>query len=102
MNLSDTGTIEVQSDQACVVYDAQTGRIHHVHRVVTLRGGAEPPQDTIEARALELAAKKGRNVSQLKTLMVPPERLHPGATHKVDPDTSSLVSEPIRDETFTR
>ncbi len=93
-----TGKTEVQSDRACVVYDPETGRIHHVHRVVTLRGGAEPQPHEIEARARELATKKGKDALRLKTLMVAPENLRSGAKHRIDVKTNSLVSEPITHE----
>jgi hypothetical protein len=97
MPLQITGEIEVQSDHACVVYDAKTGRIHHVHRVVTLKGGEEPKPGEIESRATHIAAQKGRNASELKTLMVAPDRFQPGAKHRVDPQKGTLISEPTRD-----
>ena len=97
MSSETTDNREVASDQACVVYDATTGRIHHVHRVVTLRGGAEPKRSDIEARAIEFAsAHKGAGKMQVKTLIVGPEQLHDGATHKVDPKKRSLISTPIK------
>jgi hypothetical protein len=96
MTLQITGKIEVESDQAWVVYDEKTGRIQHVHRVVTLKGGTEPKRSEIEARVMDIAAKKGRDVSQSKTLMVSPDQLQPGATHKVDPKKRTLVSKPIK------
>jgi hypothetical protein len=95
MSLETIGNIEVASDQACVVYDAKTGRIQHVHRVITLRGGDEPKRSEIETRAID-AARKSSPKLQLKTLVVPSEQLYPGATHKVDPKKRSLVSKAIK------
>ena len=92
------GNIEVQSDRACAVYDAKTGRIHHVHRVITLKGGAEPTPREIEARARELAGKAGTVAKRWETLMVDPEKLQVRARHKVDVKTRSLVSKPISDK----
>jgi hypothetical protein len=95
MSLETIGNIEVASDQACVVYDTKTGRIQHVHRVITLRGGDEPKRSEIETRAID-AARKSSSKLQLKTLVVPSEQLHSGATHKVDPKKRLLVSKAIK------
>jgi hypothetical protein len=97
MSSETTGNREIASEQACVVYDATTGRIRHVHRVVTLGGGTEPKRSDIEARALEIARRthKGTRTMQVKTLMVAPDQLQAGSTHKVDPKKRSLISTPI-------
>src|SRR5262249_57937141 len=79
MNTMMTGNMEVQSDRACVVYDAKTGRILHVHRVITLRGGQDPTGPQIEARALELMMKSKKRTAKPKTLFVDPESLRAGA-----------------------
>ena len=98
MSSETTGNREIASEQTCVVYDA-TGRIHHVHRVVTLRGGTEPKRSDIEARALEIArTRKGARKTQVKTLMVAPDQLQAGSTHKVDPKKRALLSTPIKDK----
>ena len=86
---------EIASDHAYVVYHTMTGHIHHVHRVITLKGSTEPKPDEIKTRALELA-RKGAAESPFETLMVPSEHLHLGATHKVDPKKKSLISEPMK------
>ena len=90
------GDVELESDQACAVYDANTGRIEHVHRVVTLKGGTNPEPGEIEARAMEFAAQNAKKTSQLKTLLVSPEQLHPGTAHKVDLKTGSIISKPLK------
>jgi hypothetical protein len=91
-----TDNHEIASEQACVVYDATTGRIHHAHRVVTLRGGVEPKRSDIETRALEIArTQQGTRTAKVKTLMVAPEQLQAGFTHTVDPKKRSLVSTAI-------
>ena len=86
------GDVEIESDQACAVYDARTGQIEHLHRVITLKGGTSPERSEIEARAMELAAGKGKKTSHLKTLLVSPEQFHPGMIHKVDLRTGSIIS----------
>ena len=94
--LTFTQGIDLESEQVCAVYDAKTGLIHHVHRVITLKGGTAPSRSEIEARAVELATQKEKTASKFKTLHLSPEQLHPGATHTVDPKTGSLVSKPIK------
>jgi hypothetical protein len=97
MSLETIGDIEVASDQACVVYDATNGRIQHVHRVVTLKGGTEPNRSEIEARAMEFAAThQGIGKIRVKALLVSHEQLTAGATHKVDPKKGTLISTPIK------
>jgi hypothetical protein len=91
MNTMTTGNMEVQSDRACVVYDSKTGRILHVHRVITLRGGEDPTGPQIEARALELMIKGKRKAAKVKTLLVDPQRLGAGSVHRVNIRTRSLV-----------
>jgi hypothetical protein len=94
--LTFTQDIELESDHACAVYDAKTGRIEHVHRVITLKGGKTPERTEIEARAIEMATRNGRAASQLKTLLVSADKLHEGARYKVDLKTGSLISEPVK------
>jgi len=88
--------VEVQADQVCAVYDEKTGRIHHVHRVITLKGGSHPSRKEIESRAIEHAKREGKTSSNLKTVHLSPDQLHPGATHKINPKTGLLVSKPIK------
>jgi hypothetical protein len=90
------GDLETESDQACVVYDAKTGRIEHLHRVITLKGGTNPERSEIEARAMELAGQKEKKTSSLKTLIVSPEKFRPGREHKVDLKTGLIISKPFK------
>jgi len=90
------GDIEIESDQACAVYDANTGRVEHLHRVITLKGGTKPERSKIEARAMEFATENAKKTSQLKTLLVSPEQLHLGTAHKVDLKTGSIISKPLK------
>jgi hypothetical protein len=90
------GEIEIESDQACVVYDAKTGRIEHLHRVITLRGGTNPERSEIETRTMELAGQNGKKTSRLRTLIVSPEQFRPGREHKVDLETGSIISKQLK------
>ncbi len=93
-HITGTGTVEPESSQTCVVYDAQTGRILHVHQVVTLHGGEAPTDHEIESRALALAANDRRQRSQMRVLHVNPESLSPGERYRVDLEKQALLSEP--------
>jgi hypothetical protein len=94
MNTMVTGNFEVQSDRACVVYDAKTGRILHVHRVITLRGGEDPSGPQIEARALELMRTDKKKTPRVKTLLVDSKNFRSGTVPRVNVKTRSLVSKP--------
>src|SRR5262245_13815151 len=95
MTLQATDNIAIQSDKAWVVYDAQTGRIHHVHRVITLQGGVEPNPREIEDRVMAIADERGMPRAQVRMLAVSPAQLQPGARHRIDPTQGTLVSEPL-------
>ena len=94
--LTLTPGLEVEADQLCAVYNAKTGRIHHVYRVITLKGGSHPSQKEIESRAIENAKREGKTSSNLKTVHLSPDQLHPRATHKINRKTGLLVSKPIK------
>jgi hypothetical protein len=73
------------SNNACVVYDPQTGRIFRIHQVTTMEGGRVLDRKEIETRALALTSKKG--YSQMKVLHVEPDSIKPGTVQKVDLET---------------
>ena len=79
---------------ACVVYDAATGEIHHVHHVGVMDGAEAPTTQEIEARAMALAKQLGQHdPSGLKVLRVAPESLKPHVKHKVDLKNLTLISQ---------
>jgi hypothetical protein len=90
------GDVEIESDQVCAVYDAKSGRIEHLHRVITVKGGTNPKRSEIEARAMELARQKGKKTLHLKTVLVSPEQFRPGRVHTVDLKTGSIISEQLK------
>jgi hypothetical protein len=92
MKTSPGGDVAVDSEQACVVYEAKTGRVVHLHRVITLRGGKGPSKDAMEARALELAG--GGSRAEVKVLHLDPESLQSGSAYKVDLKKLQLVQSP--------
>lgn len=86
--------IDVESESACVVYEAKTGRVVHLHRVITLRGGRAPRREEIEARALELAGK--RTAAALKALHVEPASVDGVGDLKVNLKALKLIATPAR------
>jgi len=88
------GTVPVKSSRTCVVYDPDSGRVHHVHRVVTLEDGQEPSERQIEAHAMEILKRKGRSTEKLKALHLPSDKVEMQQLMSVDPKTGSLISKP--------
>lgn len=86
------GTIPVKSSRACVVYDADTGHVRHIHQVVTLEGGREPTEPEIEAHAMQLAQRKEGRAGKFKALHVPSESVQPHQLYAVDLKTRALVA----------
>jgi hypothetical protein len=62
------GNLEVESDRVYVAYDARTGAIAHVHRVVTHRGATQTSDQRGEAEALDMATRFGHRRERLRVL----------------------------------
>lgn len=82
----------IHSTKDCVVYDAATGQIRHVHRVVTFVGGREPSADEIEADALRVAAKLRPHRGDLVVLQLGEETVEPNRAYCVDPAKKVLIA----------
>jgi hypothetical protein len=82
----------VRSKKACVVYQAQTGDICHVHRVLTFDGGREPNESEIAADALRAfqGLQPGRQ-GTFETLHVDHAAVEPGKKYRVDLQKKALV-----------
>jgi len=65
----------IESERAYVVYDDQTGRIVHMHKVTIFSGAARPSPQEEEARALELAKRFGHSPDALRVRAVTMEDL---------------------------
>lgn len=87
------GTAAVKSSRTCIVYD-ESGRVHHVHRVVTLEGGREPSEAQIEADALNILKRHGKPVEKMKMLHLPSDKVPMHELLAVDPGTKRLNSQP--------
>jgi hypothetical protein len=86
------GNQKVRSASSCVVYDSESGRIHHIHHNVTLEGGHEPNQQEIEAHALAQLSDRGIKGGHLAAIHVEPDSIKPGSIYAVDPKTRKLVA----------
>jgi hypothetical protein len=84
--------VEPESIETYVVYDAETGDIFHVHRVVILKGGAPISHGEEEKHALSLARKRRPFAGNLAVLRVQHESLQQGLVYAVDLQTRSLVA----------
>ena len=77
-----------------VVYDAVTGQIQHLHRVVTFVGGREPSEDEIAADALRAVSKLRRpHQGDRHALHLDTDTLEPNRKYRVDPATKVLVTD---------
>jgi hypothetical protein len=92
MNSFSGGDAEVESEKACVVYEAKTGRIVHLHRVITLRGGKAPTESAIEAKALQLAGERSK--AALKALHIDSKSVQSERAYAVDLKKLQLVESP--------
>lgn len=83
----------VRSNKLCVVYDPESGRMHHLHRVVTFEGGSEPSPEQIAADALKAfhGLHAGRH-GKFETLHVDHDAIEPGKKYRVDVQTKRLVT----------
>jgi hypothetical protein len=86
------GTVPVQSSRVCVIYDSDSGRIHHVHEVITLKGGREPTEAEIGADAMNIARRRGQPPEKLGALHLPSDKLLRNEACSVDLRTMALVA----------
>ncbi|MFD2938234.1 hypothetical protein [Spirosoma flavum] len=87
------GAPPIIDDQLCVVYQADTGAIVHIHRVTTYQGGQHPSEEAIRSRAIAHlhAFQQERVSSSLKTVLLPPEQIKLGVYYKIDVETVQPV-----------
>jgi hypothetical protein len=88
--------VQVEKETMVVLYDPGTGKIAHVHHVVTTRGGRHPDGPEIERAAQEHAqeAASRRGVARpkkLSALHVDPRSFELNVPYKVDTKTLALV-----------
>ncbi|MCH9648265.1 MAG: hypothetical protein K0U98_08500 [Deltaproteobacteria bacterium] len=87
---------EIENWDLVVVYDPEDGRVVHTHHTVTWRGGEHPGQEEQERTASEHAeAEAGAELGRVAFLHADPREVDPEAFLRVDPETRSLITEPI-------
>ena len=85
------GTIQPESVETYVVYDAELGNIHHVHEFITFKGGAKISDHEAESRALSAGKARLPYADNLKVLRVPQGARQPGIIYSVDLKALCLV-----------
>ena len=85
----------IVSDKVALVYDA-TGKIVHIHRVTTLKGGRARSDEEIVRAAREHGSRGHHSIpaSGTEVLLGEAHELKPGHVHRVDVTTRSLKAEP--------
>ena len=90
-------TLPVHSIKVCVVYAADSGKIHHLHSVLTLVGGEEPTPDEMAKEALRsLSNRRKPPGGELHVLHVPHDALESETGYRVDHAKQVLVPEGAR------
>jgi hypothetical protein len=87
------GTVPVCSHKSCVVYDSNSGRVHHVHHFITLEEGGEPSEQEVGDEAISLLAESGVHGPHLKVLHVQPDAMKAGTFYAVDCKSLKLVEQ---------
>ena len=80
----------MQSVKCCVLYNRSDGKIHHLHRVLTIKGADETSKKDVEQRTLELAKELGINMEAMKLLDVDESSIEPGKRYVVDVNNQRL------------
>jgi hypothetical protein len=82
---------DVDSHYACIVYDQETGGIHHVHHVINLVGAEPPTHEEMTQRARANALSDRR--SGLTVVVVDGDHIERGKSYRVDHVTKALVEQ---------
>jgi hypothetical protein len=92
MNFTSTGSSQVRSVKCCVLFNPKDGAILHMHRVVTMEGAADTPDEVVAERTRQLAKGFGLDVASLELLHVDANLLQPDVKYTVDLDKRSLIA----------
>jgi hypothetical protein len=84
----------IVSNQACVVYDASSGEVLHIHEIAALEGGYVPSEAELVERALELAkTSTDLGAKRVEALVVDPQSVAEDRKFRVDLGTKRLVTD---------
>ncbi|MBD0331723.1 MAG: hypothetical protein ICV66_03635 [Chitinophagaceae bacterium] len=89
------GSIIPESIDTYVLYD-DVGTIHHIHKVITLKGAERLSEYDLEARTASLAQTRKKLPPNLKWLQVRNDALEPNNKYAVDLKTLSLIKKESR------
>jgi hypothetical protein len=94
MHQTSPNMAPVVLDKLSVVYDRNTGRVVHMHRVTSLKGGHSPSDHEIQRRALEHAvhSHKELKAEHLAVTYAEPTVIQPRTNYTVDLNTLQLVT----------
>lgn len=92
MRLVTTGDNKIQAEKCCIVFESSSGKIRHVHRVITMAGARERTEKEIGERALALAKKHGAADAKLDTVHVDPKTVEARGHYQVDVKNRTLVA----------
>jgi hypothetical protein len=85
------GTAKVKSEKAWVAYDVASGRVHRIHREITLEGGKESSESEMEVHLLGLLEKRGLRRDKVRLMPVDSQAIKPRTLYRVDVKNKSLV-----------
>jgi argonaute-like protein implicated in RNA metabolism and viral defense len=92
MRFLTTGNHKIQGERCCIVFESASGKIRHVHRVITMLGGTERGEKEIAERALALAKKHGATGAKLDVIHIDPKTVEARGHYRVDLKNRTLVA----------
>lgn len=84
--------LTVANESLVILYEAETGRVVHTHRVVTFKDGEHPDKATLEKQALEqLRLAQPQFTKKAEMLHSAPASMKADVVYKVDKQKKVLV-----------
>jgi hypothetical protein len=73
------------------LFDSDSGKIVHLHRVIRFGGDKKVTPEYVQQRARELYARSGGDDSRVRSITIDPTRFKKGGRYKVDVETFVLI-----------
>jgi hypothetical protein len=86
---------KLKSVYAIALYDPNSGKIHHIHHVLTMEGSSPMEPQEVEKNVIATAKKLGHDVEKLKVLHTQDLQDLSG-NYRVDVEKKTLVKLPQR------
>jgi len=94
LNFANAGkTLEVVDTHVVALYDAETGRIAHVHTVTVFKGGSPVTEKEAIEAARKVANKSGVKTDRLK-IKVSKDAAHGRGPHRIDVASGNFLPLP--------